>query len=189
LLSSGNLDHPSDWTRDGRYIVFNRGQVGAQHIWILPMFGDRKPFPLFPNATYDHADGRVSPDGKWIAYFSSESGRSEVYITSFPGGVGRWQISTTGIVPAPTWRGDGKELYFVTLEGNLMVASIHENPTSIAIERVQPLFRSPFVAGVLHTIFDVDPKDGQRFIGAAAPDTSSLPLNILTNWTVELKKK
>ena len=189
LLSSGHLDHPTDWTRDGRYIVIERGQVGDQRIWLIPMLGDRKPFPLFPNATYDHASGRVSPDGKWIAYYSAESGRGEVYITSFPGGVGRWQVSTTGTIPAPVWRADGKELYFATLDGNLMVASIHESAASVTIEKVQPLFRSPFLTGIVRTIFDVDPKDGQRFIGAAAPDTGSLPLNVITNWATELAKK
>jgi hypothetical protein len=189
LLSSAQFDHPSDWTRDGRYLIFNRGQIGAQRVGILPLFGDRKPFPLFPNASYDHADGRVSPDGKWIAYYSAESGRSEVYVTSFPNGVGRWQVSTASIIPPPIWRNDGKELFFVALDGNIMSAEIHENPNSITIEKVQPLLRSPFVAGVLHTIYDVDPKGGQRFIGAAAPDTTNLPLNILTNWSAELKKK
>src|SRR5262249_55714239 len=79
LLSSGLIDHPTDWTRDGRYIIFQRGQLGSQRIWILPLFGDRKPFPLFANAGYDHSTGRVSPDGKWIAYQSSESGPREVY--------------------------------------------------------------------------------------------------------------
>jgi Tol biopolymer transport system component len=189
LLSTGQFDHPSDWTRDGRYLIFNRGQIGSQRVWILPLFGDRKPFPLFPNATYDHADGRVSPNGKWISYYSAESGRSEVYITSFPNGIGRWQVSTTSIIPPPIWRSDGKELFFVALDGNIMSAEIRENPNSITIEKVRPLLRSPFVAGVLHTIYDLDPRGGQRLIGAAAPDTSNLPLNILTNWSAELKKK
>ena len=152
LLSSGHLDHPTDWTRDGRYIVIERGQLGDQRIWLIPMLG-------------------------------------EVYITSFPGGVGRWQVSTTGTIPAPVWRADGKELYFATLDGNLMVASIHESAASVTIEKVQPLFRSPFLTGIVRTIFDVDPKDGQRFIGAAAPDTGSLPLNVITNWATELEKK
>jgi len=189
LLKSGQFDHPSDWTRDGRYLIFNRGQIGSQHVWILPLFGDRKPFALFPNATYDHADGRVSPDGKWICYYSAESGRSEVYVTSFPSGVGRWQVSTASMIPPPIWRNDGKELFFVALDGNIMSATIHENPNSITVEKVQPLLRSPFVAGVLHTIYDVDPKGGQRLIGAAAPDTTNLPLNIVTNWSATLKGK
>ena len=188
LLSSGNIDHPADWTRDGQYLVINRGQLGSQRIWLVPMFGDRKAFPLFPNAASENNDGRVSPDGKWMAYVSAESGLGEVYVTSFPKGIGKWQISTGGVIPAALWRADGKELYFVTLEGNLMAASIQESAGSITVGGVRPLFRSPFLSGLVLTIFDVDPKDAQRFIGSAAPDTSSLPLNVITNWTAELKK-
>ncbi len=189
LLSSGNIDHPTDWTRDGQYVVINRGQLGSQRIWIVPMFGDRKPFPLFPNAASENDDGRVSPDGKWMAYVSAESGLGEIYVTSFPKGIGKWQISTGGVLPAAVWRADGRELYFATLQGNLMAASIQESAGSITVEGVRPLFRSPFLSGLVLTIFDVDPKDGQRFIGSAAPDTSTLPLNVITNWTAELKKK
>jgi Tol biopolymer transport system component len=189
LLSSGNIDHPTDWTRDGQYIVINRGRIGSQRIWILPTFGDRKAFPLFQNASYDHSDGRVSPDGKWIAYQSAESGPGEVFVTSFPKGIGKWQVSTGGTIPAASWRGDGKELYFSTLDGNLMAASIQESDGSITIEKVHPLFRSPFLTGLVHSMYDVDPKDGQRFLGSAAPDTSALPLNVITNWTAEVKKK
>jgi len=189
LLSSGNLDHPSDWTRDGRYLVFSRGPAGSRRIWILPMFGDRKPFPLFPNATYDHSEGRVSPDGKWIAYVSAEFGPGEIYVTSFPNGIGKWQIGSGAVVPAAKWRADGKELYFVALEGSLMAASIQESAGSITVEGVRRLGRSPFLVGPVLAIFDVDAKKGQRFIGSTAPDTSSLPLNVITNWTAELKKK
>jgi Tol biopolymer transport system component len=189
LLSSGNIDHPSDWTRDGKYIVFSRGQVGAQRIWIHPMFGDRKPFPLFPNATYDHYEGRVSPNGKWLAYNSAESGPGEIYVTSFPKGIGKWQIGSGAVVPPVHWRADGKQLYFVTLEGSLMAASIQESAGSITVEGVRRLGRSPFLTGPVLAIFDVDAKEGQRFIGSTAPDTSSLPLNVITNWTAEVKKK
>ncbi len=189
LLSSGNIDHPTDWTRDGQYVVINRGQLGSQQIWLLPMFGDRKPFRFFPNAASENDDGRVSPDGKWMAYVSAESGLGEMYVTSFPKGIGKWQISTGGVIPAAVWRADGKELYFATLEGNLMAASIQESAASITVEGVRPLFRSPFLSGLVLTIFDLDPKSGQLFIGSAAPDTSTLPLNVITNWTAELKKK
>ena len=189
LLSSGDIDHPSDWTRDGQYIVFNRGEVGSQRIWLLPIFGDRKPFPLFSNAAYEHYEGRVSPNGKWIAYCSAESGPAEIYVTSFPKGEGKWQIGSGAVVPTALWRGDGKELYFVTLEGSLMVASIQESAGSITVQGVRRLGRSPFLAGTLLGIFDVDAKDGHRFIGSTAPDTASLPLNVITNWTSELKKK
>jgi serine/threonine protein kinase/Tol biopolymer transport system component len=189
LVSSGNVDHPSDWTRDGKYVVINRGELSSQRIWILPMFGDRKPFPLFPNATFDHFDGRVSPDGKWIAYTSKESGIVEVYVTSFPAGAGKWQISSGGVSPSASWRSDGKELYFVALDGNLMAASIQESDGSLTVSGMRTLFRSPFLNSRLRVLFDIDPKDGQRFIGSAAPDTGTLPLNLVTNWTAELPKK
>jgi Tol biopolymer transport system component len=189
LLSSDNVNHPTDWTRNGQYIVLNRGDLSSQRIWILPMFGDRKPFPLFPNVTFDHFDGRVSPDGKWIAYMSRESGNLQLYVTSFPKGVGKWQISSETTQPAAAWRGDGKEIYFASSAGNLMVASIRESAESMVVEGVHPLYRSPFINTRTRATFDVDPKDGQRFIGSAAPDTSTLPLNVITNWTAELKKK
>jgi Tol biopolymer transport system component len=152
------------------------------------MFGDRKPFRLFPSLPYDHSDGRVSPDGKWISYLSAESGRDEAYITSFPSGSGQWQVSTTGLAPTPAWRADGKELYYVGLSGSMMAASIEESAGSITIAQIKPLFKSPFLASVQRIVFDVDPK-GERFMGTAAPDTSALPLNVMTNWTAELKKQ
>ena len=190
LLSSGFAEQPTDWTRDGRYIIFNRGPVSALSIWIFPLFGDHKPFPLFPKADFDHFFGMVSPDGKWIAYGSRESGKNEIYVTSFPDAAGKWQASLGerggGIV---RWRADGKELYFIAEDGNMVAASIEETGGSLQVSGLHPLFRDPFANGRLHGIFDVADKDGQRFIGSIAPDTSSLPLNVLTNWTAELKKK
>lgn len=160
-------------------------EIGSRRIWAVPLVGDRKAFPIFPNAVYDHFYGRTSPDGKWIAYQSAESGHLQVYVTPFPGGIGKWQISTEAAASAPVWREDGKELYY-TQPGNLMVASVQEFAGSIAIGDVRPLFWSPFLTSTVGIPFDV--KDGQRFIGSAAPDTTSLPLNVITNWTAKLKK-
>jgi hypothetical protein len=120
---------------------------------------------------------------------SRESGNLQLYVTSFPKGVGKWQISSETTQPAAAWRGDGKEIYFASSAGNLMVASIRESAESMVVEGVHPLYRSPFINTRTRATFDVDPKDGQRFIGSAAPDTSTLPLNVITNWTAELKKK
>jgi eukaryotic-like serine/threonine-protein kinase len=190
LLSSGFADEPSDWTLDGRYIIFDRGAIGSRRIWLLPLFGDRKPFPLIPKADYEHFFGNVSPDGRWIEYTSRESGRAEIYVTSFPDAVGKWEVSSgdTGGGIA-RWRADGKELYFPLEDGNMMGASVDETGGSFRVSAVQPLFRFPFANGRLHMIFDVAAKDGQRFIGSVAPDSSSLPLNVVTNWTAQLKKQ
>ena len=188
LLSSGNIDHPTDWTRDGQFIVFDRGPLGSQSVWILPMFGDRKAFPLFANAAYDHHGGRVSPDGNWIAYLSEESGYREVYLTSFAKGIGRWQVAGHATSP-PRWRADGTEIYFVTVEGFLTAASIRGSEGSITVEGIRQLSRSPFLNGRVGTVFDVDPRDGRRFIGSSAPDATSLPLNVITNWDAETRKR
>lgn len=190
LLSSGFADEPSDWTLDGRYIIFDRGAIGSRRIWLLPLFGDRKPSALLPKADYEHFFGTVSPDGKWIEYTSRESGRAEIYVTSFPDAVGKWEVSSgdTGGGIA-RWRADGKELYFPLEDGNMMAASIDETGGSFRVSAVRPLFRFPFANGRLHMIFDVGAKDGQRFIGSVAPDSSSLPLNLVTNWTADLRKK
>jgi Tol biopolymer transport system component len=153
------------------------------------MFGDRKAFPLFPNSTFDHFDGRVSPDGKWIAYMSRESGVIQLYVTSFPNGVGKWQISSETTQPDAVWRADGKELYFVSQGGNMIVASIQESAGSITVGEIRPLFHSLFLNTRVRAMFDVDSKEGRRFLGTVSPDTSTLPLNVITNWTEELKKK
>ena len=188
LLSAETIQHPADWTRDGKYLVVNEGRVGAQNTFLVPMSGDRKPVPLFPNAKYENFDGRVSPDGKWIAFVSTEFGPNEIFVTAFPSGQGKWQISSGGAQPAPVWRADSKALYFVSNTGDVVEARLQTSGASISVEGLHPLFRSPFLATTVRAMFDVDP-NGQRFIGNVAPDASTLPLNVVTNWTVELKKK
>jgi hypothetical protein len=115
---------------------------------------------------------------------SRESGILQLYVTSFPKGVGKWQISSENTQPAPAWRGDGKEIYFASSEGNLMVASIRESAESMVVEGVRPLYRSPFYNTRTRASFDVDPKMASAFIGSAAPDTNSLALNVITNWAL-----
>jgi len=142
LISADETDAPEDWTRDGRYLVLSRGSVGSQKIWIVPMFGERKAFPLFPNSTFDHFAGRVSPDGKWIAYASRESGTIDLYVTSFPRGVGKWQISSGGASFPEVWKADSKELYYIARDGNITAVSVREFTGSFAVEDMHPLFRS-----------------------------------------------
>src|SRR5262249_16233034 len=156
----------------------------------LPMSGDRKPFPLFPGFKGENHQGRVSPDGKWIAYASTEFGPNEIFVTSFPGGRGKWQISSQSVQPPPIWGADSKTLYYASSAGDIEEVNLQTSATSIAVEGVRPLFRSPFLTSTARAVFDVgDTKNGPRFIGSVAPDASALPLNILTNWTAEVEKK
>ena len=188
-LPEKGIDHPTDWTREGKYLVITHGPQGGQQILLVPMSDDRKPIPLFPGSKFEHSEGRVSPDGKWIAYVTTEFGPNEIFVTAFPSGRGKWQISSGAIQPPPIWGADSKTLYFVSSAGNVEEAKLQPSATSIAVEGVQPLFRSPFQTTTLRAVFDVDAKNGTRFIGSTAPDASVLPLNIVTNWAAELKNK
>ena len=94
---------------------------------MLPLFGEHKPFP-FVNTSFDEALGQFSPDGRWVAYHSNESGRHEVYVQPFPGPGGKWQISTSGGIE-PRWRRDGKELFYIAPDGKLMAAPIQSAGT------------------------------------------------------------
>ncbi|MGH9774081.1 MAG: protein kinase domain-containing protein [Candidatus Acidiferrales bacterium] len=188
LFSSDTNNGPADCTRDGRYVIFSQGEFGSQRIWILPLFGDRKPFLLFPHTDINHFDGRVSPDGRWISYMARESGPQQLFVTSFPSGAGKWQVGSLA-VDSHSWSADGKELRILWQNGNLGAASIEATDGSFVVTRIRTLFHSPFANRGLGSIFDVEGKAGGRFIGELAPDTNSLPLNVVANWTEGLKKQ
>src|SRR5450755_695915 len=106
---------PSDWSRDGRYIIEGVSDPKTKgDIWVLPLFGDRKPFPYL-QTDFSENDGKLSPNGQWLAYFSDETGRFEVYVQTFPTPGGKWQVSTNGGA-LPVWSRDGKELFFSGLD-------------------------------------------------------------------------
>ena len=121
--SSEFLDNVSP---DGKYLVYARQLANDPHknsdIWALPLFGDRKPFPVV-QTPFDDLNAALSPDGKWMAYHNNESGRNEVYITVFPGGGAKWQVSSNGGADA-RWRGDSKEMFFLDPSDNLMAVDV-----------------------------------------------------------------
>jgi hypothetical protein len=139
---------------------------------------------------------QVSSDGKWIAYTSNETGRTEIYIRTFPEGSGKWQISTTGGT-WPRWRHDGKELFFISANnaGKMMAADIHAFGGSIQVGGTHALFDSGysqnFVHGVSYNTYAVS-ADGQRFLiprpGNATAEDASTPITVVVNWTAALKK-
>src|SRR5262249_25129803 len=112
LMESELQKMPMSWSPDAKLLVYwqNDARTGAD-LWVLPMNGERKPFPFLTDPA-DHRLPQISPDGKWIAYRSNETGRQEIYVRPFPTGEGRWQISTNGGSSA-RWRADGKELYYM----------------------------------------------------------------------------
>ncbi len=114
LLSDDQVANATDWSRDGKYLLYARGPSGNYwEIWALPLEGERKPWLVVPRSapgSYAY-EGHLSPDGRWLAYASAESGNPEVYVTAFRGGQGKWQVSTNG-GHRPQWSRDGKELYY-----------------------------------------------------------------------------
>ena len=183
------------WSPDGRYLAYMEQAGPSAAIWASPATpaptGNTKPFvvvqPPTPQARI--FSFRLSPDGRWLAYTSTESGREETYVTHFPSGSGKWQVSQSGGL-FPSWRGDGKELYFLGFGGNATVvvnaASVSANSEALATGQVRALFPLSYTAP-LGNPYDVTP-DGQRFIQVTSPESVSTPLVLVTNWTAELKK-
>jgi len=143
-------------------------------------------------AQFMESTGAVSPDGRWVAYASNDTGRSEIYIQAFPapgvnGPKGRWQISSGGGYDVK-WKGDGKELYFESLDGKMMAAGIQAGPQGIHAETPRVLFSADFATTSLHE-FDVTP-DGQRFLLMLQPKTqgSGEKLTVVSNWQAALRK-
>jgi Tol biopolymer transport system component len=103
---------PDSWSSDGRFIVFSSGDVRASaDLWALPLTGDRKPVPIL-RAPFQESHAQVSPDAKWVAYESNETGRMEIYVRPFPSGAGKWQLSTNG-GSWPRWRRDSREVFYM----------------------------------------------------------------------------
>jgi serine/threonine-protein kinase len=142
------------------------------------MTGEHKPQALLQTKA-DELAARVSPDGKWLAYQSDESGDDEIYVTQFPQPGRSWRISTSGGVN-PFWRGDDKELYFVS--GNKLMAVGVNGGTEFQSGTPQPLFE---VEGGRYT----PSKDGQRFLTTVVTEKAPAPsINVVLNWTSEVKK-
>ncbi|MEO8052798.1 MAG: protein kinase [Acidobacteriota bacterium] len=173
----------TDWSRDGRYLieVVDDDQKTSFDIWIIPQFGDRKPFP-YVNSRYAERNAKLSPSGQWLAYVSNETTRNEIYVQTFPEHGGKWQISTNG-GDFPVWSRDGRELYFIGADRKLMAVEVKVSGKSFQAGVPKPLFE---VAA--QGQFDVS-KDGRFLIQVPVEQGSAnVPLTVVTNWQAGLKK-
>ncbi len=188
LLEAGEAVWPNDWSRDGKYIVYEENDPKFRSdLWVLPMQGDRKPV-VFLDSEFNESQAQISPDAKWIAYSSDESGKPEIYVQTFPSKGGKWQISTGG-GSMPSWRGDGKEIYYWGLDRNLMSVSVNPS-TDFEAAVPQPLFKIDFRRAELGWNKQYAPSsDGQRFlINSVLGRASRSPITVLMNWSAELNK-
>ncbi len=182
LLKSGDVKYPSDWSQDGRHILYNAQSARtASDLWVLPLEGERKPF-VFLQTEFNEVGGQFSPDGKWIAYSSTESSRYQVYVQGFPKSGGKWQLSTTGGI-RPRWRRDGRELFYLGLDRKLMAVEV--KPTGATFQAGQPheLFQTSAVNAPPHTNVYSVTADGQRFLINSTPEAAAVaPITVVLNW-------
>jgi Tol biopolymer transport system component len=176
---AGRID---DWSRDGRYIIEQLADPKTLgDIWVIPQFGDKKPFPYL-NSEYAEGNAKLSPNGQWLAYGSNESRRPEVYVQTFPEHGGKWQISTSGGA-FPVWSRDGRELYFIGADRRLMAVEVKGEGKSFQTSVPNSLFEVAAVAQ-----FDVS-KDGRFLIQVPVEQTATnVPLTVVLNWQAGLKK-
>jgi Tol biopolymer transport system component len=172
-----------DWSADGRFLLYQILEPKTSYdMWILPLEGDRKP-RVFLQTEFDERDGRFSPDGRWVAYRSNESGRNEIYVRSFPEPGGQWQISTAG-GSGPRWRRDGKELYYIAPDGRLMAVPIASQGATLEPGTPLPLFQTRIFGGgnnAARAQYDVAP-DGRFLINTLADDAVTSSITLLLNW-------
>jgi Tol biopolymer transport system component len=188
LVQSGTTVWVNDWSPDGRYLMYTEASPQPRlDLMLLPLTGDRKPVPYLRTASSE-MHGQFSPDGKWVAYSSAESGRNEVYVQSFPAGRDKWPVSNNGGA-YPRWRRDGKELFYLTPENRVMAASVHAGPQGLEFGVPVALLRLGEPLGNFAFPYDVAP-DGQRILaltpGGGPGDAATL--TVLLNWESKLKK-
>jgi serine/threonine protein kinase len=186
LLATAQPKTATDWSPDGRFLLYHsQDPKMGWDIWALPLDANGKPGDPFPvvQTNFDELEAQFSPDAKWIAYQSNETGRFEIYVQPFPGPGGRSAPISTNGGGQLRWRHDGKEIFYIALDGKLMAVSIRpaSNAQTLEAGSPVPLF-VPRIASKVTPPYIVSP-DGQRFlINTITEDASTAPITVIQNW-------
>ena len=181
--------YPTDWSRDGRYILFGVISPNTRlDVWAIAT-ADRKAAPIL-DTIYSEGFAALSPDGKWLAFQSDQSGRNEVYVQPFEGATAgtkrRWLVSLGG-GGLPRWRGDGAEMFYMTSGGRMMAVALHPAGGDFQFDPPHMLFQTRPIPETWN-LYDVSP-DGQRFLlNLPLEWSSAAPITVVTNWTEKLKE-
>jgi Tol biopolymer transport system component len=208
LLQTDQDKVPSDWSRDGRFVLYHsRDPQTDQDLWVLPLGGDRTPW-LFLRTTANERHAHFSPDGRWVAYMSNESGRAEIYVRPFvvpepedaaarqvngtpvqASGATQWQVSTGGGI-FPQWARDGREVYYINPDGQMMAVPIRVTGETLEPGEPVALFQTRIAEGGEDIgqgpHFDVG-SDG-RFLINTEVGEGIAPITIIQHWTPERTK-
>ena len=187
---SGGLYHerwPTSWSPDGTHLAYQSysGKIGFE-VWTLPLALNPVPSRFNPTRAYTNVDPLpfFSPNGKWLAYVSEESGQMQLYVAKFPGGRGKQQISSDGAVRG-FWRHDGREILYITREKKLVGLPVVDRGDSLEIGKSYPLFANKIIAN--HDSVDIS-KDGQRLLMPIPIEEQVAPVTLVTNWTATMER-
>jgi Tol biopolymer transport system component len=193
LVASKEGKYHPDWSPDGRFILY--GQVNPTtnlDLFLLPLSGERKPEP-FLQTNFIEGQGRFSPDGRWVAYLSNETGQFEVYVQSFPAKGDKIPISRGGGAQ-PRWRGDGRELYYYTPDRKLMAVEVNGEGSAFKVGSARALFEirvsgAGVDRGFPGSGYYTAARDGKHFLVVGTPEAPEpQQIVIVLNWTADLKR-
>jgi Tol biopolymer transport system component len=187
ILDSKERFEPTDWSPDGRHILCDKGALGVPHIWAIPVADPAKAFAVV-ETRFAERSGQFSPDGRWVAYRSLESGKEEIFVTPFPGGGAKWQVSVGGGMQ-PRWSRDGRQLYYVSTNNDLMAVDVEGHGARFETKTPRILFRVNLVVGPRQGYqgYDVAP-DGKRFFLNTASEAEQPRAALVVNWDAELPR-
>jgi Tol biopolymer transport system component len=186
LLTDTQVVAPTDWSRDGKTLIYSRGPEGGNsEVWALPLEGERKPRLVVPHTRDGFTEkGRLSPDGRWLAYVSNESGTLQVYAAPFGGGQGKWQVSSAEGVE-PKWSSDGKELYYVdVIKRTVFAVPVTESNGALRFGVEKALAISP---ANQQGFYDITP-DGKKILLNLVSQQVNQSMTVISNFPAGLKK-
>jgi len=180
--STGAIFAPTDWSHDGKTLFFSPNTFTQKEVgvWTISLDGGRKPVEIIASATF----ATLSPNGHWLAYSSTESGRTEVYVEAYGGGQGKWQVSANG-GQVPHWSGDGKELYYFDLTQSVLAVPVKEAGGALQFGAPQTLVSRWTVLTI--PFYSISP-DGKRVLMERVSQQVNQPVTLMTNFTAGLKR-
>jgi Tol biopolymer transport system component len=181
LLAEGDELYPTDWSRDGNYIVYEKKDARSKtrDVWVLPLIGDRKPISIAATQA-DERQGRISADDRWVAYTANDSGYWQVYLADLHGG-GRVRQISSGRGVQPEWADNTNELFYLRPDRQLMATTI-SGASELHFSAPRPLFRVDVASLRPRSVFSVS-ADAQRFMFVTSPPPDQELITIVTNWS------